>query len=115
MVGHDVGDLGAGQVVVAKKVSVKIPAGVDNGSRLRLTNEGEPGRQGGPPGDLYVFIYVESHDFFERNDTDVVCQVTISFIQAALGELVDGRTTLAVAHRLSTIRAASRRGPTRKW
>jgi molecular chaperone DnaJ len=73
-------------VLVAKKVSVKIPAGVDNGSRLRLTNEGEPGAHGGPPGDLYVFIYVEAHDFFERRESDIICQIPISFIQATLGD-----------------------------
>jgi molecular chaperone DnaJ len=77
---------GQGRVRDVKKVTVKIPAGVDNGSRLRLTNEGEGAPQGGQPGDLYVFIQVRSHDFFERNDTDVVCQVTISFIQATLGD-----------------------------
>ena len=77
---------GAGQVKVSKKVSVKIPAGVDNGSRLRLTAEGEPGMHGGPPGDLYVFIYVEPHEFFQRRDTDIICRVPISFIQAALGD-----------------------------
>ena len=79
---------GAGQVMVAKKVSVKIPAGVDSGSRLRLTGEGEAGLYGGPSGDLYVFISVESHEFFERNNTDVICRVPISFIQAALGDKI---------------------------
>jgi molecular chaperone DnaJ len=69
-----------------KKVAVKIPAGVDAGSRLRLTGEGEAGVQGGPPGDLYVFIHVEQHDFFERHENDVICQVPISFIQASLGD-----------------------------
>ena len=76
---------GAGQVPVSKKVTVKIPGGVDTGSRLRLTGEGEAGTHGGPPGDLYVFIHVEPHEFFERNNTDVICQIPITFIQAALG------------------------------
>ncbi|MFO7707603.1 MAG: molecular chaperone DnaJ [Desulfobacterales bacterium] len=76
---------GNGQTRVSKRVSVKIPAGVDNGSRLRLNGEGEPGLQGGPSGDLYVFIHVQPHDFFERRDNDVICQVPISFVQAALG------------------------------
>jgi len=79
---------GSGQVAVAKKVSVKIPAGVDNGSRLRLTGEGEPGRRGGPQGDLYVFIYVEEHAFFQRRDSDIICTVPISFVQAALGDKI---------------------------
>jgi molecular chaperone DnaJ len=77
---------GAGQVMARKKVSVKIPAGVDNGSRLRLSGEGEGGTHGGPPGDLYVFIHVEPHEFFTRKGTDIICQVEISFIQAALGD-----------------------------
>ncbi len=76
---------GNGQVRVQKNVSVKIPAGVDNGSRLRLTGEGEAGANGGPPGDLYVFIHVEKHDFFERDNTDIICRVPVSFVQAALG------------------------------
>jgi molecular chaperone DnaJ len=79
---------GSGQIAVAKTVSVKIPAGVDNGSRLRLTNEGEPGRLGGPQGDLYVFIYVEDHEFFQRQDNHVICTVPISFVQAALGDKI---------------------------
>jgi molecular chaperone DnaJ len=69
-------------------VAVKIPAGVDTGSMLRLTGEGEAGVYGGPPGDLYVFIHVESHDFFERENTNVICQVGISFIQASLGDTI---------------------------
>lgn len=77
---------GVGKVRDAKKVAVKIPAGVDNGSRLRLTGEGEPGASGGPPGDLYVFISVSPHDFFERDGVHIICQITISFVQAALGD-----------------------------
>ena len=77
---------GTGQVEENKKVSVKIPAGVDRGSRLRLTNEGESGTRGGPPGDLYIFINVEPHEFFKRNNLDVICQIPISFVQAALGD-----------------------------
>ena len=79
---------GTGQIRVNKKVAVKIPAGVDTGSMLRLTGEGEAGVYGGPPGDLYVFIQVESHDFFERENTNVICQVGISFIQASLGDTI---------------------------
>jgi molecular chaperone DnaJ len=79
---------GSGQVRVRKAVSVKIPAGVDNGSRLRLTGEGESSRAGGPPGDLYVVIHVEPHDFFSRDDTDIICRVPISFVQAALGDKI---------------------------
>jgi molecular chaperone DnaJ len=92
---------GNGQMRISKRVSVKIPAGVDNGSRLRLSGEGEPGAHGGPPGDLYVFIHVQPHEFFERHDNDIVCQVTISFIQAALGDAItvptlDGSKTLEI-------------------
>ncbi|MEJ2474334.1 MAG: molecular chaperone DnaJ [Desulfobacterales bacterium] len=80
---------GMGQVQTRKKVAVKIPAGVDTGSRLRLTGEGAAGPNGGPPGDLYVFIQVEPHEFFERHDTDVVCRIPISFVQAALGDTIE--------------------------
>lgn len=79
---------GAGRVVARKKVALKIPAGVDTGSRLRLSSEGEAGAYGGQPGDLYVFIHVEPHEFFKRDETDVVCQVPISFVQAALGDTI---------------------------
>lgn len=80
---------GTGQVRVNKKVAVRIPAGVDNGSRLRLTGEGESGVHGGPPGDLYVFIHVEPHEFFGRDNTSVLCQIPISFVQAALGDEIN--------------------------
>jgi len=80
---------GTGQIKIRKTVSVKIPAGVDTGSRLRLTNEGEAGRQGGPGGDLYVFIHVEPHDFFERDNSDVICRVPLSFVQATLGDTIN--------------------------
>ncbi|MFH2219065.1 MAG: molecular chaperone DnaJ [Pseudomonadota bacterium] len=79
---------GNGQVSVRKNVAVKIPAGVDSGSRLRLTGEGEAGAHGGPPGDLYVFIDVRRHEYFARNNTDVIYQAEISFVQAALGDTI---------------------------
>jgi molecular chaperone DnaJ len=83
---------GAGNRKVKKTVSVKIPAGVDRGSRLRLSGEGEPGPNGGPPGDLYVFIDVEAHDFFRRDNTDIICRVPVSFVQAALGDTISVQT-----------------------
>lgn len=76
---------GRKQIIVKKKVSLKIPAGVDNGSKLRLTGEGEPGTMGGPPGDLYVFISVKPHGFLKRHKNDVICTVELSFVEAALG------------------------------
>ena len=76
---------GAGRVVNTRKVTVRIPAGVDDGSRLRLRNEGEAGRNGGPPGDLYVFIAVKPHDSIERHGVHLHKIETISFVQAALG------------------------------
>ena len=79
---------GNGQVAVRKTVSVKIPAGVDTGSRLRLSGEGEAGPHGGPAGDLYVFIHVKPHDFFHREGSDIICQVPVSFVQAALGDTI---------------------------
>ncbi|SLM32476.1 chaperone Hsp40, co-chaperone with DnaK [Desulfamplus magnetovallimortis] len=78
--------VGSGRMQISKKVSVKVPAGVDSGARLRLTGEGEPSSSGGPSGDLYVFITVKPHKFFQRDGVDVICVVDISFIQAALGD-----------------------------
>lgn len=80
---------GRGQVRRERTISVTIPAGVDTGSRLRMTNEGEAGERGGPPGDLYVKLYVKPHKIFTRKGDDVVCEVPISIIQATLGDEIE--------------------------
>lgn len=80
---------GTGRARISKKVDVRIPAGVDNGSRLRLRGEGEEGEYGGPNGDLYIFIHVEEHEFFKRNEDDIYCRIPISFVQAALGATIE--------------------------
>ncbi len=66
-----------------------MPAGVDDGSVLRLAGEGELGARGGPPGDLYVTIRVQPHKIFKREGDDVICEVPISFVQAALGDEIE--------------------------
>ncbi len=68
---------------------MKVPPGVDNGSRLRLRGEGEEGEFGGPGGDLYIFIHVTPHDFFERDGDDILCQISVSITQAALGGSIE--------------------------
>lgn len=80
---------GFGKVRRNKKIQIKIPPGVDTGSKLRIRGEGEEGERGGAPGDLFVFLYVESHDFFSRDGDDIICQVPISFTQAALGSEIE--------------------------
>lgn len=79
---------GAGRVEDEKVLSVKVPAGVDNGDRIRLAGEGEAGPPGSPPGDLYVEIRVRPHDIFERDGDDLHCDVPIRFAQATLGDVV---------------------------
>ena len=76
---------GSGQVKKGRRIKVKVPPGVDTGSRLRMSGEGEGGIRGGPPGDLYIVINVKQHPVFRRQDDDVLCEVPISFVQAALG------------------------------
>ena len=76
---------GRALVQKVKKISVKIPPGVDTGSRLRVAGEGEAGEKGGSPGDLYVVIHVELHDIFLRDGNDILCEIPITFGQAALG------------------------------
>ena len=66
-------------------MSLKIPAGVDTGSRLRMQGEGGPGQLGGPPGDLYIYIRVKPHPIFKRQGHELTCEVPISFVDAALG------------------------------
>ncbi len=79
---------GAGRVEEDKTLSVKIPAGVDNGDRIRLSGEGEAGPAGTPPGDLYVEVRVRPHEIFERDGDDLHCEVPIRISQAALGDVV---------------------------
>ncbi len=80
---------GQGRVRREKTVAVSVPAGVDSGDRIRLTGEGEAGRNGGPPGDLYVEIRVREHPIFEREGSHLSCEVPVSFTTAALGGTVD--------------------------
>jgi molecular chaperone DnaJ len=79
---------GAGRVEEEKVLSVKIPAGVDNGDRIRLSGEGEAGPAGAPAGDLYVDVRVREHDIFQRDGDDLHCEVPIRISQAALGDTV---------------------------
>jgi molecular chaperone DnaJ len=81
--------LGQGRVRRHKKLSVKIPAGVDTGDRVRLSGEGEAGRNGGPPGDLYVEVHVREHAIFERDGAHLSCEVPVSFVTAALGGSIE--------------------------
>jgi molecular chaperone DnaJ len=76
---------GQGRIERSRTIEVAIPAGVDNGMRLRVPGEGEPGANGGPAGDLYVFIEVNEHSFFERRGADLYCNIPITISQAALG------------------------------
>ena len=76
---------GSGLVAETKKVSIKIPAGVDSGARMRLRGEGEGGRRGGPSGDLYVVIQVEEHEFFHREGDTIYCRFPVAMVDAALG------------------------------
>ena len=76
---------GAGRVTRERSLSVNIPAGVEDGTRIRLAGEGEAGLRGGPSGDLYIFLSVKPHPFFQRDGADLYCRVPISMVQAALG------------------------------
>jgi molecular chaperone DnaJ len=83
---------GVGRVERTKTIKVKIPPGVDAGMHLKLGGEGESSPDTGPPGDLYIEIYVEPHEFFEREGNDVICRIPVSFIQAALGATIETPT-----------------------
>jgi molecular chaperone DnaJ len=76
---------GSGRVKLNKTLEVKIPAGIDDGMRIRSTGNGEPGMNGGPPGDLYVEIHIKQHAVFQRDGDDLHCEMPISFAKAALG------------------------------
>jgi molecular chaperone DnaJ len=93
---------GLGQVKAERTLTVKIPAGVETGTRLKLVGEGEAGVRGGPPGDLYVVITVQDHPIFARHGDDLYCEVPINFTQAVLGAQIEiptisGRAVLKIS------------------
>jgi molecular chaperone DnaJ len=83
---------GRGRERQTRKLTVEIPAGVDERSRIRRTGEGEAGPYGGPPGDLYIFVQVKPHSHFQRRGRDLISEIEISFARAALGGLAEVRT-----------------------
>ena len=76
---------GSGRVTRERTLSVNIPPGVEDGTRIRLASEGEAGVRGGPPGDLYIFLSIGAHPFFQRDGADLHCRVPVSLVTAALG------------------------------
>jgi len=92
---------GQKRVRVTRKLSVSIPAGVDDGMRIRLAGEGEPGERGGPPGSLYVVLSVKAHRLFQRHENDILLELPVNIVQATLGAEVDvptldGNTKLTI-------------------
>lgn len=83
---------GAGKIKVERDIDLNIPKGVDEGQRLRIAGGGQAGERGGAPGDLYVYIVIKPHKIFTRNNTDVYCEIPISFVQAALGASIEAPT-----------------------
>jgi len=77
---------GSGKIQKSKKIEIKIPAGVDTGSVIPLRGEGEPGAKGGPSGDLFIVLRVRPHEIFQRDGNDIICEIPITFVQAALGD-----------------------------
>lgn len=80
---------GTGRVAQERELSVNIPAGIEDGTRIRLAGEGEAGLMGGPSGDLYIFLSIRPHDFFQREGADLYCRVPISMARAALGGSIE--------------------------
>ncbi len=83
---------GSGRREKTSKIKIRVPAGVEGGSRLRSTGNGEAGARGGAPGDLYVVLHVKKHEIFERDGDDLICDLPISFAQAALGGTIEAPT-----------------------
>ncbi len=79
---------GQGSIERDRTLEVPVPAGVDTGTRLRMAGQGEPGTNGGPAGDLYIFLEVKEHPFFERRGSDIYCTIPVSVTQAALGATI---------------------------
>jgi len=92
---------GQGKIRKTKAIKINIPAGVDTGAKIRVASEGEIGENGGQTGDLFIFITVKPHDFFERNGDDIYCEIPITFAQAALGDeievpTIDGKVRIKI-------------------
>ena len=92
---------GEGRRDHTSQIKLRIPAGVDTGARLRSAGNGEAGLRGGPPGDLYVVLHVREHEIFQRDGDDLLCEVPVSFVQAALGAEIevptlDGKATIKI-------------------
>lgn len=102
---------GDGRIVREKTLELKIPAGVDRGSKLRISEEGDSGAKGGPAGDLYVVLDVQDHEFFERREHDLYCHIPITFPQAALGAQITVPTLEREEEKL-TIPAGAQSGST---
>lgn len=88
---------GEGRTQKRKRIQIHIPAGVDTGARLRVSNEGEAGVRGGPHGDLYVVLHVKDHDIFRREDDNIICEVPVQFTKAVLGGKIKVPTLSGVA------------------
>jgi len=106
---------GRGRIQKNKTLAVKVPAGVDNGDRIRLSGEGEAGQNGGPSGDLYVEIHIQPHDIFQRDGADLSCVIPISYATAVLGGTVEvptlvGEVALKVPPETQSGRAFRLRG-----
>jgi molecular chaperone DnaJ len=89
---------GEGRAEQTTRIKLKIPAGIEDGSRLRSSKNGEAGIRGGPPGDLYVVIHIKEHEVFERDGDTLYCEVPVSFTTAALGGEVEVPTLEGKAH-----------------
>ena len=92
---------GKGKVRKNRNLEVKVPAGTDDGLRLRMSGEGEAGTRGGPPGDLYIYLNVKPHSLFQRDGNDVWCEVPLTMVKAALGSEIevptlDGKVSLTI-------------------
>lgn len=112
---HCDGCHGSGRIRESKKLTVKIPPGVDSNDRVRLGGEGEAGAYGGPAGDLYVQMSIKKHDIFERNERDLLCEVPINFVTATLGGQIEvptleGRVTLKIPAETQTGKSFRLRG-----
>ncbi len=106
---------GAGRLKKSKVLEVNIPAGIDEGQRIRLAGKGEPGISGGPPGDLYVEIRIKPHEVFQRDGDDLHCEVPVSIVTAALGgdievSTLDGKVSLTVPEGTQTGKTFRLRG-----